>query len=234
MDDGKSFDDPAAIVAPAPWRLQGRGYIAMLRFDDGGVQQDRFLPPSLQGRRAASPYAWLMFVDYAQSDVGPYQELLFIPGRFPFEDGRKHLSISRIFVSSQASVINGRRNWGIPKELAEFEVRYGAEGLDRVKVARGGRVFAELEFKSYPLPLPFPGGLVPAGLRTLGQHRDGRSYIYAPSASGIVRPASLRRAWSDAAEFPDLARAKPVLAVAVSRFQMQFPLSRILPLAGVR
>jgi len=234
MDDGKSFDDSAAILAPAPWQLQGRGYIAMLRFDDGGVQQDRFLPPTLQGRRSRSPYAWLMFVDYAHSDVGPYHELLFIPGSFPFEDGRKHLSISRIFVSSQASVDNGRRNWGIPKELAEFEVRYGVQGLDRIKVARGGRVFAELDFKSYPLPLPFPGGLLPAGLRTLGQHRDGQSFIYAPSASGVLRPASLRRAWSDAAEFPHLARARPVLAVAVSRFQMLFPVSRILSTSTVR
>lgn len=227
-------DHPSTALAPAPWQLQGRGYIAMLRFDDDGEQQDRFLPPTLQGRRARSPYAWLMFVDYARSDVGPYHELLFIPGSFPFEDGRKHLSISRIFVSSQASVDNGQRNWGIPKELAQFEVRYGAQGLDRVKVARHGRVFAELDFKSYPLPLPFPGGLVPAGLRTLGQHREGQSFIYAPSASGLVRPASLRRAWSDAAEFPLLARAKPVLAVEVSRFQMRFPVSRVLPISLVR
>ncbi|ROH89503.1 hypothetical protein ED208_10225 [Stagnimonas aquatica] len=227
-------DDPQLAglpVTPAPWQLQGRGYISLLRFDDQGEQQDRFLPRSLAGRRSRSPYAWLMFVDYRHSEVGPYHELLFIPGSFPFEDGQRHLSISRIFVSSPASVVSGRANWGIPKDLAEFEVRYGVDGLDRVKVSRGGRLFAELDFKSYPLPLPFSGGLIPAGLRTLGQHCGSQSFIYAPSASGVVRPASLRRAWSDAEEFPLLARARPVLTVGVSQFRMQFPVARILPLA---
>lgn len=31
------------------------------------------------------------------------------------------LSITRIYVSSAASVVNGRRNWNIPKHLARFE-----------------------------------------------------------------------------------------------------------------
>lgn len=216
-------------LAPAPWQLQGRGYIALLRFDDGGREQDRFLPPSLAGRRLASPYAWLMFVDYSHSDVGPYHELLFIPGRFPFEDGRRHLSISRIFVSSMASVVNGQRNWGIPKDVADFEVCYGDGGVDRVRVAKDGSTFAELEFRPYPLPLPFPGGLVPAALRTLGQHRDGQSFLYAPQASGWLRPARLLRASADPAQFPDLGRARPVLTVAVRDFEMLFPVSRILP-----
>ncbi|TJY63237.1 hypothetical protein E4T66_05930 [Sinimarinibacterium sp. CAU 1509] len=221
--------EPAIANAPAPWLLHGRGYIAMLRFPDNCVAQDAFLPPSLAGRRGASRYGWMMFVDYASSDVGPYHELLFIPGSFPFADGKRHLSISRIFVSSMDSVVNGQRNWGIPKDVAQFDVRYGQHGVDQVRVSKNGSVFAELEFSSLPIWLPFSSVLVPRSLRTLGQHHDGQTYIYSPSASGWIKPARLRRARFDSAVFPDLGEAKPVLAVQVPRFRMTFPTSQVIP-----
>lgn len=223
-----ALSPPIITDAPAPWTLQGQGYITLLRFRDGGAEQDRFLPDALSGQRGRSPYAWMMFVDYRNSAVGPYHELLFIPGNFPFADGRRHLSISRIFVSSMDSVVNGQRNWGIPKDVAQFDVRYNEGGLDRVKVSQGGKLFAELDFRSYPLWLPFLGGLVPRGLRTLGQRHDDRTFIYAPSADGWIKPARLVRAWSDPALFPDLAAARPVITVAIPRFRMSFPVANII------
>ncbi len=220
---------PAVANAPAPWQLHGRGYIAMLRFPEGSDAQDAFLPPTLAGRRGRSRYGWMMFVDYQSSDVGPYHELLFIPGSFPFADGQHHLSISRIFVSSMDSVVNGQHNWGIPKDVAQFDVRYNDAGVDRVRVSKDGTVFAELEFSSLPIWLPFSTALVPRGMRTLGQHHDGQTYIYTPSASGWVKPARLRRARFNAAVFPDLAQVRPVLAVQTPRFRMTFPVSQVIP-----
>ncbi len=220
---------PVVANAPAPWQLQGRGYIAMLRFPEGSDAQDAFLPPSLAGRRARSRFGWMMFVDYQTSDVGPYHELLFIPGSFPFADGQRHLSISRIFVSTLDSVVNGQRNWGIPKDVAQFDVRYREGGLDRVRVSRDGKVFADLAFSSLPIWLPFSTALVPRSLRTLGQHHDGQTFIYTPSAGGWIKPARLRHARFDAQVFPDLAQARPVLAVQVPRFHMTFPVSHVIP-----
>lgn len=223
---------PAQITdAPAPWRLWGRGYISLLRFPGNSTAQDAFLPASLAGRRSGSRTAWMMFVDYAHSDVGPYHELLFIPGSFPFEDGRRHLSISRIFVSSMDSVVNGQRNWGIPKDLARFDVRYGDDGIDEVTVRQDGELIAGLRYRSWPLPLPFSTALVPRAWRTLGQHRDGSSFIYTPSANGWIRPARLLEARSNPALFPDLAGASSPLSVAVPRFAMTFPVSTVLPLS---
>lgn len=219
---------PLITHAPAPWDLVGRGYLSVLRFSPDSRVQDSFLPPSLQGQRGKSPYGYLMFVDYAKSDVGPYHELLFIPGTFPFEDGRRHLSISRIFVSSMDSVVNGQRNWGIPKDVADFDVRYGKRGVDRVTVSKHGKVFAELEFKSYPVWLPFFGRLIPQRLRTLGQHHEGQTFIYAPSASGWIKPARTIRAKTDPDMFPNLGRARALLTVEVPRFRMNFPVSQII------
>lgn len=224
----QSRSAPLVSLAPAPWTLQGRGYITLLRYPADADTQDRFLPEHLQGRRAASRFAWMMFVDYQQSDVGPYYELLFIPGSFPFADGKRHLSISRILVSSMDSVVNGQRNWGIPKELAQFEVDYGAGRVDAVRVLQDGQLLAELQYQHYPLSLPFSTALVPSGLRTLGQHHDGQTFIYTPSARGWIKPARLRAARSDPDRFPDLTQARALLSVQASRFQMQFPVSRVL------
>lgn len=208
--------------APAPWTLQGRGYICMLRMPQVMLNDASFAPESLRGRRRPSPYAYMMLVDYADSPVGPYHELLFIPGRYDFGQGRQHFSISRIFVSSLDSVVNGRRNWGIPKELAQFDVRYGDQGVDRVAVLRDGKPFAEFEFSAFKLPLPFTTALLPKALTTLGQHHDGNTYIYRPTANGWVYPARLRRARVDADVFPDIGQARPLLSVAVPKFSMTF------------
>ena len=218
--------------APAPWELSGRGYISLLRFPQHSAAQDQFLPDSLHGKRAGSRTAWMMFVDYEHSDVGPYHELLFIPGSFPFEDGKRHLSISRIFVSSMDSVVNGQRNWGIPKELAQFEVRYGEQGVDAVRVSQNGALIAELAFKHYPLPLPFSTALIPRSLRTLGQHHEGQTFVYTPSASGWIRPARLTHLQSNPALFPDLRGVTAPLSVKVQRFSMVFPVSAVFPLSS--
>jgi hypothetical protein len=217
--------------APAPWTLRGRGYICMLRAPAKLLDEESFAPDSLQGRRGDSRFCYLMFVDYSDSPVGPYHELLFIPGTYPFEDGQRHLSISRIFVSSLDSVVNGQRNWGIPKGLAQFDVSYGDKGLDRVRVSRDGKTFAELDFASWPIPLPFTTAILPDRWVTLGQHHEGQSYVYRPSANGWIRPASLKRAKFDSAEFPDLAQASAWMTVGVSRFTMTFHESTIRPIA---
>jgi hypothetical protein len=211
--------------APAPWDLTGRGYISLLRFPSGHPAQEGFLPPELIGRRRPTRFALMMFVDYADSAVGPYHELLFIPGRFPFDGGAPRLSISRIFVSSMDSVVNGRRNWGIPKELAQFDVRYREGGVDQVTLHRNGQTIADLRYSRLPLSLPFTTALVPRSWRTLGQHYDGRTFLYAPEARGWIRPGRLREARVDPAQFPDVGAARDIVTVEVPRFAMRFPVA---------
>jgi hypothetical protein len=219
---------PTVPLCPAPWQLRGSAWIVALKLPPGAPARDAFLPPGLagQGRGLAS---YLMYVDYVESGCGPYRELLFIPGAFPFSDGQRHLTISRILVSTWDSVVNGRNNWGIPKDRADFEVEQGLGGgrEDRVRVVSDGREVCELRFATlrFAPPLPVPGGLLPARLRTLAQSFRGRTYYYAPSAGGRIRPGRLLSWRFDAERFPDLAAA-PVLAVAkVESFRMTFPVA---------
>ena len=218
-------------LAPAPWDLSGQGYIVAVRLPREVLEQGSFLPPGLR-RVGRSRLACLMFVDYARSDVGPYHELLYIPGALDF-GRRRQLSISRIFVSSWASVVNGNRNWGIPKDRCDFAVDYGADGIDRVAcTAADGTVFAELELQARGPRLPAPGHWVPRRLRTLSQLREGRIYTYAPEARGQVRFARVRNWRFDARHFPDLARGEVVAALKITGFRMVFPVAEIEPFAA--
>jgi hypothetical protein len=222
---------PDVPLRPAPWDLRGSGWIVALRLPPGSPARDAFLPAELAGR-GRSPASFLMYVDYAESGCGPYRELLFIPGSLPFEDGRRHLTIGRILVSTWDSVVNGRNNWGIPKDRADFEIeRPAGNGRDeRIRVTSDGHEVCELHFAAPRLapPLPVSGGLLPERLRTLAQNLRGRTYYYAPEARGRVRPGRLLSWRFDATLFPDLAAAAVIAVAKVDSFRMRFPVARIV------
>lgn len=65
----------------------------------------------------------VQIIRYLSSPLGPYDELTYVPGNMTYKVGASFISgpsITRIYVSSAASIVNGRRNWNIPKELARF------------------------------------------------------------------------------------------------------------------
>ena len=221
---------PEVPLRPAPWDLRGTGWIVAVRLPPVAPAREAFLPAGLAGR-VRGRASFLMYVDYAESGCGPYRELLFIPGACPFADGRRHLTISRILVSTWDSVVNGRNNWGIPKDRADFEVETRLAGgrEDRVRVTDGGRELCELRFAARPLvpPLPVFGSLVPTGLRTLAQQFRGRTYYYSPTAHGRVRLGRLVSWRFDATLFPDLAEATVLTALQVESFRMTFPVARV-------
>ncbi|KAH9812002.1 hypothetical protein DFH28DRAFT_931265 [Melampsora americana] len=79
----------------------------------------------------------VQIIRYHSSPVGPYNELIFIPGNFsmPKELGGGSMAqITRIYVSSLQSVFNGRTHWNTPKSLAHFEFIYDPSGSVTIKV----------------------------------------------------------------------------------------------------
>jgi hypothetical protein len=213
------------MKAPAPWTLRGRAFICALKLPPAQRTDEAGTPESLS--EPGGSLSYVMFVDYSASDVGPYHEILFIPGNYRFADGRRHPSIGRIYVSSQESVDNGRANWGIPKDRADFQVEKHGKG-EKVTVTRDGEVIAKLVLKQPGPSLPFPGGLSPAKFRTLGQHRDGKTFLYAPKASGWLGYAVLEEAWGNGTDFPALQHGKNVFAASLKDFKMNFPVAEIL------
>ncbi|KIY53928.1 hypothetical protein FISHEDRAFT_68494 [Fistulina hepatica ATCC 64428] len=106
---------PLDIVHPA----------ALAPLPDGGRHFDR--GPHLLNKDVPT----IMLLRYLDTAVGPYDEIIFIPGKFrhPIPAGREKAKqttetsqrITNIYVSTPQSVWNGRRNWNIMKHLARFE-----------------------------------------------------------------------------------------------------------------
>ncbi|WP_419420178.1 hypothetical protein ACNVED_02465 [Legionella sp. D16C41] len=212
--------------APAPWQLRGQGYICLLKASSIHANFKSSIPEELSNCKKSNAYSLMILVDYTESPVGPYYELLFIPGYFDL-NGQQYLSITRIFVSSMDSVINGQQNWGIPKELAEFEVHYDKLGLDRVIVSKQGKVFADLTFRSWPLPMPFTTSFVPKTWRTFIQYDKTHIFNFRPEAYGWVRPARLIKACINPDEFPAVKPEHIIATIKITHFKMTFPKANI-------
>ncbi|AUX28059.1 MULTISPECIES: acetoacetate decarboxylase family protein [Sorangium] len=221
MGQSAGSHPPDVKIAPAPWTLTGDAYIAMLELPERLLRERCFIPEALRPRFDGR-YSLLMALDYASSNVGPYRELLFIPGRYRTRRGLRW-SISKIYVSSWESVMSGQANWGIPKERADFDLAREADGSERLRASQGGDVFADVRFAAAGPSLPASSALVPARLRGLVHHRDGHDHFCTPTAAGRVRRARLLDARVDPARMPPIDAGRVVFAVRLSGFRAEFP-----------
>lgn len=217
---------PVVPRLPAPWSLLGTAWIVLMRLPPGAAAASAFVLPQLQPSLRA-PLSVLMCVEYTAAPCGPYRELLFIPGAMRFPDGRLYPSISRILVSTWESVVNGRANWGIPKDRADFFFE-SIPGGDRIRLADGGHEFCRIDFGPPRGPrLPLATALLPARACTLAQLHETRAFYYQPSARGSLRFCRLRDWHFDPHLFPDLSSARVLACMRVERFGMTFPVARI-------
>ncbi|KAH8808607.1 hypothetical protein F5884DRAFT_378042 [Xylogone sp. PMI_703] len=128
---------------PAPWKLKATIYTF---FTFQTASQARNLPASflyspLERRsdfakgEARGGLGMAQVLRYSESPVGPYDELLIVPGNYEYEaevrdkkkgmkmEKRSNLRVTRIYVSTRESCYNGRKNWNIPKHLARFSFK---------------------------------------------------------------------------------------------------------------
>ena len=146
---------------------------------------------------------------------------------FDFKDSNQYLSISKIYVSSWASVLNGKKNWGIPKERADFTIEKLGHRREKIVVAKDGHQFADIEIDSFGLKLPFTGGVIPKRLRTLAQVYENQTFYYTPGAKGNLSFSKVRKAVIDPDYFPNISEGRILAAIKVTDFKMHFPVSRI-------
>ena len=187
----------APAVAPAPWQLKGSA--VLLLFRSTGVAM-----PILSA---------LALINYRESPVGPYGEL--IAGHWPVRVGEHSgASVEQIWVDSPASMVSGRANWGLGKELAQVTTA----GRSWSVTDAGGRLIA-LTHRPWGPPLP---GVKPAALAPLVQRWHGSTYVTRFSGRAIVRPTRIGRLAVDR-RLLDLRQRKLVAAVQITGFTMTFP-----------
>lgn len=207
---------------PAPWNLSGKGYILLYKFSKSFVEEKANLPKFLEGHFAGGLGA-LMLVDYNTSNAGPYGELLLIPGKFRYK-GKKLNTISKIYVSTMASVENGRKNWGIPKELADFSFQSTDSHTEKVSIFSGENTIADFILKSGKLSFPVNTKLFPF---PLVQYHEGKYYYTTFQGSGTGKFARLKDVRINSQLFPDVSGFKPLIAIKVEPFKITFPVATI-------
>jgi hypothetical protein len=176
------------------------------------VQENAFLQ-DYQKSRFLGYFGTVMLVNYESSPVGPYKELLFIPGLFTF-DWKKVYSISKIYVSTYESVYNGIENWGIPKELADFDWND-----DEIKVSIEEEEIFSVKLKPRFLKFPITTSLIPL---TVVQKLRRDLITTKPTAKGNGQLAKVLSMKVNPRFFPDLSKQKPLLVTKVNRFEMMF------------
>jgi len=212
---------PLSSVIPAPWTLRGRGYLFLYK-DLGEEFLRTFVPADY--KEYLGGYASLMVVDYLESPVGPYRELLFIPGKFKIQEWERHL-ISKIYVNTEASVTSGKANWAIPKELAH--ITFEREGKqEKILVTKEKKKVFELTVESGWFPFPLSTRLLPFPLTQIGEKE---LFLTRFSGRGWGRQAKILSMAIDPALFPDVSKAEPYLAIKVEPFKITFPKPIIVP-----
>ncbi|SFE48366.1 acetoacetate decarboxylase family protein [Thermoflexibacter ruber] len=210
-------------LSPAPWQLQGNGYIFLYRFTKNFVKSNAFLSEDYF-KKYWGLVGSVMLVDYHRSNVGAYQELLFIPSMFDFS-GKKAFHISKIYVSTTQSVYNGIENWGIPKELADFEINTLDKHTKNVKASLQGNTFFQIQVKSFGFAFPITTSLFPF---TFYQDLRGKTLITKPRGNGWGRLCRIEQIKVDSLFFPDIALFNPLLVIEVRDFQLEFPVAQVL------
>jgi hypothetical protein len=208
---------------PAPWKLEGKGYIILYKFPKDFIMEKGLIPAFLRTCFAGGLGA-VMMIDYIASNAGPYSELLFIPGKFRF--GGKQLNcITKIYVNTMESVVNGWENWAIPKEMADIIFTpLQNESRDQVFVQKNNQRVIEVCLKYSSISFPIHTRLIPF---PLVQEKTGRLYYTNFIGKGTAQFAQIEKLRVNPELFPDIHPYHPVACMHVDRFTIKFPPARI-------
>ncbi len=152
-----------------PWKLQGQLYGSIWALPAGKLNLEELtkeLPPLFKpvinlGR--AGVFAG--FVDYQPGSTLVYHELIGgiviqVKGRWPY-----FFTMTHMWVDSEVSKQGGRSEWGVPKELGQFQYNYTGNNRNFQGTAQDsqGNLLAEGDFRGLVglprrvhLPVPFP------------------------------------------------------------------------------
>ncbi|MDQ4142091.1 MAG: acetoacetate decarboxylase family protein [Bacteroidota bacterium] len=214
------------LVAPAPWTLTGDGLVFLYAIPKTVNQQFGFL----EEYQKQTYWGWVgavMLMNYSNSPVGPYQELLFIPGVLKV-NGKFTFTVSKIYVSTLASAWNGRENWGIPKELADFSLQMNEDGTLAYEVKKEGKIFFTACAKPFGMRLPVTTKLFPWA-RIVQQLRN-QFLLTKIKATGHAQFASTRTIHAVTNFFPPVQQLKQLATVYLNDFWLVFPVPEVITL----
>ncbi|MCX7632611.1 MAG: acetoacetate decarboxylase family protein [Turneriella sp.] len=215
---------------PPPWQLEGSGVVILFPAHKKRVLESGLLAEE-DARTFVGGVGAVMLVHYEKSNCGPYDELLYIPGFFAHR-GKNYLRITRIWVSTPESVEWGRRNWAIPKELAQFNWQKNRDGwhIDVRQMESGDNIYS-ISLKPRLFALPVTTALLPFSLLQRRLENGNSSYFLEtrPTGNGWAQLAFVDSIEGSRA-LPDYhsISSPPRLALAIPQFRLTFPVPQIV------
>ncbi|MGW0965091.1 acetoacetate decarboxylase family protein [Streptomyces sp. NPDC002516] len=194
-----------------PWRLAGQMYLSLWLVPVRELPRvaDGTRPVTVAGRGAVGA-AWVL---YENDSVLHYNELL---RAVLVRDGhRPRVCITDIWVDNTASMTGGRELWGIPKELADFDIDRTA-GL-RAGAATEKDVLATAAFE--------PGRRIPGRwplTYRVAQTLDGALKTSSVRSRSTVRTARAHWIAQESSPLGELSRRRPLLSLALNDFAIRF------------
>ena len=134
---GKAMTESQPIHAPPPWQLRGQGYIILIRCSREFSETLCGWTCRVWPGAALGGIGTVMVVDYSESAVGPYRELLLVPGRFDVE-GRKRFAVTDILVSSQVQRGQRPAQLGAAQDAGGVPAAYGGKWQRTCSRVAGG------------------------------------------------------------------------------------------------
>ena len=204
------MDEP--IYPPEPWNLCGQAYVSVWRVPverlPGAVPDGA--QPLTVGGHAFVGTAW---VDYEPTGMLPYRELL---AAVLVRDGvRPIVTITEIWVDSPASLAGGRELWGIPKELAQFEMTHEPSFTGRADDEHGVIATASVQRRG-GLPIRLPAWF------TVAQTVEGRGRHTPVHATGHPHTASASWKINPDGRLGYLDGLTPAMSFALRDFRLRF------------
>ncbi|MFD5827225.1 acetoacetate decarboxylase family protein [Lentzea sp. NPDC060358] len=186
-----------ADFPPPPWHLCGRGWLTVATAPRPAISRlvPGVVPLVLFGRVLVVS----AFVDYDETGVLAYRELMV--GVVVRKGFRLGLSITDIWVDDETSRRGARAMWGIPKEMAEFELAAEPRLTAAARVAAapgagpGAGIAANAPDASTGTaadvtPAPRPAAGTPTAGTSLTANVASTSTAPSPASTGPASPSS--------------------------------------------
>lgn len=200
---------PETPYPPAPWRARSHFWAGLFRSDRPAP-----LPAGLRPLLGARTRV-VTLVRYLRGSTLVYDELIIATPALI--GARPGLAVEYIWVDSLASLWGGRRIWGLPKELADFE---WSEDSVRVSDASGPLMTLDVDRS------PARGPALPFATASIGRLGDTWAYSVFPARMRLGHAGLRLRALSP--RFGFTLGQRPLLAVASRDCRATFPPARLI------
>lgn len=207
---------------PTSWKLTGEGYMMFFKFPKEYLLENGYLTKADEDSFIGGA-SCIIIANYQTSPVGPYCELLFLPGKVKYQ-GKKMYTVSKAYVSSEASCECGINHWGIPKEMASFNIIKKDNDLEYIKVTHNHELILDIAIKASGVAFPLNSLFLPNQIR---QEHDEHTYLTKIKGKGWGKMAQNLKVDVNPKLFPHFAFYKHLSIIHVSNFNLKLPVAKV-------